>query len=286
MNCVENKTREMLEWTLPFLMKTDFKDTSNKATFSFYSFLLCVFLYLSSAVVSSLIGNYRQLAVRHKVFWNLAVVRALYGVFFTIIGAWGIFVSKQLDCDVVFGVSQTSHFAVVMTMGFFVFESLTLATFDVIFGSFNFLLHLHHWICLLYSYLVLVTNVSHPIFVKGLVLESSTPFSAVSWLLLKCRMERSLLWKINQFVLVHVFHCRNIVEVYIIYIIYQNWSYLWQSMPPAILFIICVITPAIACVMTPYWTYKKTVQMITPYDFNFEKNIAGPKIVDRKNKHE
>ncbi|XP_041349524.1 protein CLN8-like [Gigantopelta aegis] len=286
MNCAENKTREMLEWVLPDLMKTDFRDTSTKVLFSFYSLLLCVFIYVSSACLSSLIEKYRQLILREKVFWNLAIVRAFYGIFFTVIGAWGVFVAKHLDCDIVFGRSQTSHFAVTMTTGFFVFESFALALFDVIFGSFNFLLHLHHCICLIYSYLVLMSDVSHPIFVKGLLLESSTPLSAASWMLLKCRMERSLIWKINQFVLVHIFHCRNIVEIYIIYIIYQNWPYLWSSMPPAILIIICIITPAIACVLTPFWTYKKTVQMVTPYDFNFEKIIPKPDIAERNNKRE
>ena len=40
---------------------------------------------------------------------------------------------------------------------------------------------------------------------------------------------------------------------------------------PGIMFVILYTQLVlVTCVMTPYWTYKKTVQMINPIDWNFE----------------
>jgi ceroid-lipofuscinosis protein 8 len=42
-------------------------------------------------------------------------------------------------------------------------------------------------------------------------------------------------------------------------------------MPMTVFLMLYVQLTLVSLVMTPYWTYKKTAQMINPVDWNFEK---------------
>ena len=55
------------------------------------------------------------------------------------------------------------------------------------------------------------------------------------------------------------------------YITYHNWEYIWRDMPMSVFLALYVQLTLVSLVMTPYWTYKKTAQMINPVDWNFEK---------------
>ena len=119
--------------------------------------------------------------------------------------------------------------------------------------------------------LVIYTGAAHCFGCKGLILEMSTPLSALCWTLLKCGKERSLLWRANQFLLVHTFHMRSVVECLFWYISYSHWAQIWARMPLPVFVALYVQLSLVSLVMTPYWTYKKTVQMVNPVDWNFEK---------------
>nr|KAG5706406.1 hypothetical protein BaRGS_033167 [Batillaria attramentaria] len=180
-----------------------------------------------------------------------------------------------MDKDVVFGTTATSSFALCITVGFFLFECGALTVSDAIFKSFSFLLNLHHWLSLVGYSLLIYYGAAHWIGCKGLVLEMSTPFSALCWTLLKAGKERSVVWKANQFLLVHTFHLRSVVECLFWYISYQNWSHIWAHMPLPVFLALYVQLTLVSLVMTPYWTYKKTAQMINPVDWNFESKRQG-----------
>lgn len=84
-----------------------------------------------------------------QVFWNLAVVRGVYGVFCTVVGSWAIFCHTGLEKDAVFATTPTSHLAMCVSVGFFVFECTAVTLSDVFFGNFSALLHVHHWLSLI-----------------------------------------------------------------------------------------------------------------------------------------
>nr|KAG5706405.1 hypothetical protein BaRGS_033166 [Batillaria attramentaria] len=86
--------------------------------------------------------------------------------------------------------------------------------------------------------------------------------------------ERSVVWKANQFLLVHTFHLRSVVE-YLFWYIYQNWSHIWAHMLLSVFLALYVQLTLVSLMMTPYWTYKKTAQMINPVDWNFESKREG-----------
>ncbi|XP_046343047.2 protein CLN8-like isoform X3 [Haliotis rufescens] len=263
---------EIVRYLHPSLLQLNYQLTCTKLGLVAGSFFFFFGTYVTSAIVASFTSTYKSLRIKEKVFWNLAVVRAVFGVFGAIIGLWAIFNKSAMDNDVVFGTTQTSYFALCVTEGFFIFECSALAVSDVIFNSFSLLLNLHHWLSLTGYFVVLCVDAGHCFATKGLLLEMSTPFSALCWTLLKSGRERTFLWKANQFLLVHTFHCRNIVEWLLVYISYQNWTHIWSSMPLSVFLCLYIQLPLVTLVMTPYWTYKKTEQMFNPVDWNFSRN--------------
>ena len=102
------------------------------------------------------------------------------------------------------------------------------------------------------------------------MVEMSTPFSALCWTLLKAGKERSLLWKVNQFLLVHSFHLRNVAEMLLWYITYRNWQNIWNHLPTALFVFVYGELVLVSFFLTPYWAYKKSKQMFCPVDWNFE----------------
>ncbi|XP_046580840.1 LOW QUALITY PROTEIN: protein CLN8-like [Haliotis rubra] len=269
---VHDPTWEIVQYLHPSLVNLNYQLTSTKLAVVTSSFVFFFAVYVVSALTASFTSTYRSLRVKEKVFWNLAVVRAVFGVFGAVIGLWAVFNKSAMDNDVVFGTTQTGYFALCVTEGFFIFECSALAISDIIFKSFNILLNLHHWLSLTGYCVVLCVDAGHCFATKGLLLEMSTPFSALCWTLLKCGKERTFLWKANQFLLVHTFHCRNIVEWLLIYITYQNWPHIWSSMPLSVFLCLYIQLPIVTLIMTPYWTYKKTEQMFNPVDWNFTRN--------------
>lgn len=59
------------------------------------------------------------------------------------------------------------------------------------------------------------------------------------------------------------------------YLTYQHWERIWSAMPLSIFSFLYIQLILVTFLMTPYWTYKKTQQMITPVDWNFEDSEAN-----------
>ena len=116
----------------------------------------------------------------------------------------------------------------------------------------------------------MLTEGAHQLACKGLIIEMSTPFSALCWTLLKAGKERTFLWKANQFLLVHSFHLRNVAEVMMWCISYRHWDNVWNYMPTLLFVFLYGQLTLVTFLLTPYWTYKKSKQMFCPVDWNFE----------------
>ena len=263
-------TMGIVEHIHPGLAELDYSKISVRLSMIIASFVFYAGVFLASAILSLLLWTYRNLRAKEKIFWNLAIVRGVYGVFCIVIGVWAIFIDTELSSDVIFATNPTSFFALTTTIGFFTFECSMLMFSDIYYKQFNTLLNIHHWLSLVGFSLIMVVESTHYFGTRGLILEMSTPFSCVCWTLLKAGKAHTLLWKINQFLLVHAFHLRSVAEFYIWYKTYLNWDRVWTAMPWPMF--VCLYTQLVlvTCLMTPYWTYKKTIQMVNPVDWNFE----------------
>ena len=260
----------LVEHIHPLLAEIDYSKTTTRLLLILGAYLFYSLVFLVSLFLSSFIWTYRNLTGKEKVFWHLAIVRGAYGFFCIVVGLWAIFFDTELIKDVVFATTPTSFFALTVTIGFFIFECSMLLIMDIYYKQFNILLNIHHWLALLGYSLIMVVNSTHYFGTNGLILEMSTPFSCLCWTLLKAGKAHTLLWKANQFLLVHTFHLRSVVECYLWYQTYQNWARVWSAMPGLMFGILYTQLVLVTFVMTPYWTYKKTVQMVNPIDWNFE----------------
>ncbi|CAH1265071.1 CLN8 [Branchiostoma lanceolatum] len=196
------------------------------------SFFFFAFVYLLCHVLSSLLKTYNGLRLKEKIFWNLAVVRATFGVFCTVVGIWALWWDQELK-------------------------------------KMSILLNLHHWLSLVGYSLILWVGSTHYFATNGLILEMSTPFSALCWVLLKCGLADTTIWWLNQCVLVHSFHLRSVLEVFFWMETYRHWDHIWADMPTSMFVSFYTELTLVSLVMTPYWTYKKSAQLFNPIDWNF-----------------
>lgn len=230
----------------------------------FLAFLLSFNLYTFKHVLSK----------KDKIFWCLAMVRAVYGVTSTSLGAWYLFVDDSLRKSILYSHTVTSELAINYTVGFFLFECMALYASNVLFRTFDPFLCTHHTLSLLgYSTSLYYQN-GHFFAMIALTLEMSTPFSCLCWVLIKCKLANTLLWKANQFFLVHLFHGRSFIEAYCYYMSYWQYSEMMQAPLPVLIFLYFPLTIQFI-ILTPYWTWKKTQQLLKPVDWNVETQING-----------
>ena len=233
-------------------------------------------IFAVSAIIFflSYLGSYRfmtfksYLSTKEKVFWCMAFVRAVFGIVASFFGFWYLAVDDTLHHDVVNATCTSSHFAVCMCVGFFLFECTALFSSNIIFRTFDPFLAIHHSISLIGFGIAAYADKGHFFTTVALLLEMTTPFSCICWVLLKAKMAHLFIWKINQNVLVHLFHCRTTIEGYFLYKTYLQWENVSTNLPVGMIFVLIGGVSINFFVLTPYWTYKKMMQLSNPVDWN------------------
>ncbi|XP_059146341.1 protein CLN8-like [Physella acuta] len=263
---------EILQYVNPSLLKVDYASRKVQGVIIIGTFIFVLVLFFGSMLFCNLFSAFRSLVSKHKVFMSLAIVRAVYGVFGIVIGCYGIFKTTALDRDIVFGKTATSTVAMCVTVGFFMFELSAVILSDLAYRTFSKMLIMHHSLALIAFTLALHSESNYAFGCKGMILEMSTPFSCLCYVLLKAGMESSKLWTINQCVLIHTFHLRSVVECYLWYVSYQNWTEISTHMPLPIFVLLYANLTLVTFIMTPYWGYKKTQQLFNPVDWNFQES--------------
>lgn len=241
------------------------------------------FLFFLAIFILSYIGSYllvasfaTKLRPKEKVFWCLAFIRGVYGFSATFVGLWFLFVDDIVRQDIATASNFTSYMAVYVSVGFFLFECVALLSSNVYFRFFDPFLFAHHLISLAGVGLEAVYDGKGHFFgTVGLLLEMSTPFSCICWMLLKCGMADHWIWKANQLVLVHLFHCRTTLECYVYYKCISQWENMRDNMPAILSLVILLQLHLVLFLLTPYWTYKKMAQMFNPVDWNHPEPVTA-----------
>ena len=157
--------------------------------FGFYSAVFVVCHLLSVALCST----YRSLPTKEKVFWDLAATRAVFGLQSTVVGLRTLTEDSALFEDKVRGQEDWSWFNVLTATGFFLFENVALHASSVAFGNFDVPLAVHHFFALSgFAGAVVWDSLGHFLPMVTLLLEMSTPFTCISWMLLKVNMIHAL----------------------------------------------------------------------------------------------
>lgn len=200
-------------------------------------------------------------------FWSLAFVRGTYGLLGALFSAYSIYFESDQFTHITRSFTKLSSILVPFHLGFFIFEWSAQILFDIRFKTLSTALHAHHSIAFIGFYFSSITSTGHWTALRSFTLELSTPFSCICYCLIKANQQESFLWKANQFVLVHTFHIRSIIECTMIYETYTKWSE-FLELPPVLLIVNLVGLIVVGLFLTPYWTYKKTQQMFLKQDWN------------------
>lgn len=116
----------------------------------------------------------------------MAVTRAAFGVQGSGAGLRALMEDGPVFSDKVRGQTGWSWFAVLTACGFFVFENVVLHGSNLAFRSFDAPLAAHHAFALAgFSGTALYGDMGHFLATISLLLEMSTPFTCISWILLK-----------------------------------------------------------------------------------------------------
>lgn len=157
-----------------------------------FGFYTSVFL-LSHLLSVALSRTYKSLPAKEKVFWDLAATRAAFGIQSSIAGLRALTEDSVLSRERMRGQEDWSWFHILTATGFFVFENVALHASNVIFRSFDLPLATHHFFALSgYAGAVVWDSQGHYLAMVTLLLEMSTPFTCISWMLLKVRASLSL----------------------------------------------------------------------------------------------
>jgi ceroid-lipofuscinosis protein 8 len=113
--------------------------------------------------------------------------------------------------------TQLSSILVLTHLGFFFFEWSAQIYFDYRFKVLSKALHVHHLICIVGYICSAITQLNYYFACSGFILEMTTPFSCICYVLIKCKLENTIAWKANQMLLIHLFHMRTVIEFSMIY---------------------------------------------------------------------
>lgn len=239
-----------------------------------FGFYATIFL-LSHLLSAALCRTYRSLLAKEKVFWNLAATRAAFGIQSSVAGLRAITEDTALSRDKVRGQEDWSWFNILTATGFFLFENVALHASNVVFRSFDLPLATHHFFALSgYAGAVVWDSLGHYLPMVTLLLEMSTPFTCISWMLLKAGWACSVFWKANQWVMIHMFHCRMVLTYYMWYVTVTHRGELIAhvALPMRLLFFTGLAL--LTFLINPIWTHKKTMQLLNPVDWNFSNKPA------------
>ncbi|XP_053315263.1 protein CLN8 [Spea bombifrons] len=235
-------------------------------------FLVYLGIFLICHVVSVILcDTYCSLSAKEKVFWDLAATRAVFGIQCTFAGLTALLIDPVLSGDKIGAQQNWSWFIILIATGFFLFENLALHAFNILFWTCDVFLAVHHFFAFMgYFGCVLYSTAGHYLAMVVLLLEMSTPFTCMSWMLLKAGWSDTLFWKANQWLMIHMFHCRIVLTYHIWWVCFCNWDRLVRLTPSLYLAFFMIGLTLLTFVMNPYWTYKKTHQLLNPVDWNFE----------------
>lgn len=239
-----------------------------------FAFYTATFI-LSHLLSVTLCRTYNSLLAKEKVFWNLAATRAVFGIQSSVAGLRALTEDSMLTKDRVRGQEDWSWFHVLTATGFFIFENVALHSSSLVFRAFDLPLATHHFFALSgYAGAVVWDSLGHFLPMVTLLLEMSTPFTCISWMLLKAGWARTLFWKANQWVMIHMFHCRMVLTYFMWWVTLTHWGEISThvALPQRIVFFTGLAL--LTLIINPIWTHKKTMQLLNPVDWNFGNKPA------------
>ncbi|XP_025062139.1 protein CLN8-like [Alligator sinensis] len=234
-----------------------------------FFFYLGVFL-LSHLLSSWISVTYRTFSSKEKVFWNIKVTRGVFGLQSWVSGLWALLIDPVFQADKVYSQQKWSWFTCLIASGFFLLENVAVHLSNFIFKTFDAFVVVHHFLAFVGLLgLILNTKSGHYLPLMGMLLEMSTPTTCISWLLLKAGYSHTIFWKANQWLMIHLFHCRMMLTYHMWWVCISNWNDVVENLGLLYFIVLFLGLASVSIILNPYWTYKKTMQVVSPTDRNF-----------------
>lgn len=97
----------------------------------------------------------------------------------------------------------------------------------------------------------------------------------VSFLLMwKAGWARTVFWRANQWVMIHMFHCRMVLTYYMWWVTLTHWEGINTHVALFQRLIFFSGLALLTFIINPIWTHKKTMQLLNPVDWNFGNKLA------------
>eukprot|EP00056_Hartaetosiga_gracilis_P002162 m.51385 g.51385 ORF g.51385 m.51385 type:complete len:622 (+) comp10940_c0_seq1:163-2028(+) len=241
------------------------------------SYTLSSLLTILSGVFSRLLSKtYKSLNPLDQLRWNGGINRAAQGVILGIMGAKTFFDGVP-EGGTVHGVNDSLLHIASFSLGFFVYELRDALNMLLAHNVKEESLLFHHFLGVLLYFLTLSTQSYLFLSCAVLVQELHSPFTHIGWMLAKQGRDNSILWDINQYVLIAVWlifreGCDLFVWVHII----TNLPYGFLGGPFIPLSFILCGTIVLTMYLNPWW-FRLKIRQFHKRDAKHKKKLANQK---------
>ncbi|XP_074845015.1 protein CLN8-like [Carettochelys insculpta] len=246
----------------------------------FFSYLSAFFL--AHCLSSWICASYRTLSAKQKVFWNMDITRALFAVQGCGAGLWALLIDPVFQADQVYSQQKWIWFHCLIAAGFFLLENVVAFSSNILFGVFNVFAVIHP----LFAFgglLGLMTNIKsgHYLPLMGLLLEMNAPSFCACRILLRIGYAKNLLWKTNQWVMVHILHCRMVLVYHMWWVYISSWNNVVENLGLPYFCVFFMGLSTLTLIFNPYWIYKSTQWLVRAVDWKIPntsvKNASSEK---------
>ena len=91
------------------------------------------------------------------------------------------------------------------------------------------------------------------------------PLSYTNWILAKAKLTHLSIMKINQRISVYLWHFRTTLEIYFLYVMIKNRSYVWADLPVPLLITSVLSVLLMTIRLTPHWTKVEAKRLYRQY---------------------
>ncbi|XP_077146185.1 protein CLN8-like [Ranitomeya variabilis] len=229
--------------------------------FGFYAGIFAL-IHLASLV---LFATFRSLPTKDKVFWSSIATRASFGLLCYVAGLNALFIDPVLTADKITGQQGWAAFIILIAAGFFLYENVALFVYNFWFWTFDRSVAAHHITAFIGCFgAAICSTAGHYLPVAALLLEMATPFTCTSWILIKAGWSQTFIWKVDQWIVVHLFHCRMFLTYHLWWVSLNNYDRLVKSTTGLYVAFFLFALILLTFILNPYWTYMKTKQLLTP----------------------
>ena len=213
------------------------------------SFFICYFALSTSRMFQ------RIPLAKDQVMWCRKFIHTIFAVTVVPISFYCVLMDDTLWKDPMHAKTTTSRIIVCVFSGFYIYESTALTIYSIAFNSYSIRFIYHHFSAVFFS-IVSSFQLKGDFFVlAGSLLEFTTPSAHIYSLIKMTCPQQTGICKLFLILTIHLFHCRNVLEVYILHIISTQRFPIWSNVP--------VLIYGVSILLLTFWVTPRTIYVLT-----------------------